>query len=99
MQENSAEVIEIGNTKDHMHVLLSISPNTEIAKLMKQIKGATSYMVNHNTDRNLYWQDGYGVVSVSKSGLKNVKEYVSNQKNHHQENKLIEVLEKVENSP
>jgi putative transposase len=62
--------------------------------LVKEIKGTTSYFTNHKTQGNLYWQDGYGVLSVSKSGLEVVKRYVENQKDHHGlANGIIPVLE------
>ena len=68
---------------DHIHLLLSINPNTNIAILVKEIKGTTSYFINHKTQDILYWQDGYGVMSVSKSRLEVIKRYVENQKKHH----------------
>jgi putative transposase len=91
---HKAKIIAKGNTMDHIHLLLSISPVTNIAVLVKEIKGTTSYFTNHKTRENLYWQDGYGVLSVSKSGLEVVKRYVENQKDHHGlANGIIPVLE------
>jgi putative transposase len=87
-------VIAIGNTMDHMHLLLSICPETNIALLIKEMKGASSYNINHNTEGNLYWQDGYGVLSVSQSGIEIVKRYIENQKQHHASSDIIQVLEK-----
>lgn len=90
-----AHVIAKGNTMDHIHLLLSIHPETAIAVLVKEIKGATSYFVNHNTLGNLYWQDGYGVLTVSKSSISVVNQYVEKQKLHHKENTgIIPILEK-----
>ena len=95
ISSHKACVIAKGNTMDHIHLLLSISPDTNIAVLVKEIKGTTSYFTNHKTQDSLYWQDGYGVLSVSKSGLEIVKRYVENQKNHHVlENGIIPALEK-----
>jgi putative transposase len=96
---HKAYVIAKGNTMDHMHLLLSISPDTNIAVLVKEIKGTTSYFVNHKTQDTLYWQDGYGILSLSKSGLEVVKKYVENQKDHHGlDNGIIPVLEKISTS-
>ena len=95
VRSHKATVIAKGNTMDHMHLLLSISPGTNIAMLMKEIKGTTSYFINHKTEENLYWQDGYGILSVSKSGLDVVRKYIENQKEHHGLNKgVISILEK-----
>lgn len=95
VQGHKALVIAKGNTMDHMHLLLSTSPETNIAALVKEIKGSTSYYINQKTQGNLYWQDGYGVISVNRSGLNVVKRYVENQKEHHTLDKdIIPILEK-----
>jgi len=95
VENHKASIIAKGNTMDHIHLLLSISPEANIAMLVKEIKGTSSYFTNHKTQENLYWQDGYGVLSVSKSGLEVVKRYVENQKEHHgSDNGVISLLEK-----
>lgn len=93
--KHKANTVAIGNTLDHIHLLLSISPETSIAMLIKEIKGSSSFFINHKTKQVLYWQDGYGALSVSKFGLEKVKMYVENQKTHHKVRKdIIEILEK-----
>lgn len=95
VQSNKASILAIGSTMDHVHLLLSISPETNISVLVKEIKGTTSFYINHKTEGNLYWQDGYGALSVSKSGLDVVKKYIKNQKEHHEFKKgIIPILEK-----
>lgn len=95
VSKHKAQMIAWGSTTDHIHILLSISPETCIAMLVKEIKGASSFFINHKTKGNLYWQDGYGVLSVSKSGIETVRQYVEKQKEHHQESySLIQILEK-----
>jgi len=87
--------IAIGNTTNHIHLLLSISPKTNIELFVKEAKGSTSYFVNHHKDCALYWQDGYGAISVSKSGMKYVVDYILHQKEHHSDIfKLVNILEK-----
>lgn len=69
----------------------------KLSELIAEVKGSTSHFINQQSDNTLYWQDGYGALSVSKSGLKFVKRYVVNQKEHHRDNKdLVEILEKIE---
>jgi putative transposase len=91
----NVKLIAGGNTEDHIHLLLSINPNIKIAEVIGEIKGSTSYFINHKTQETLYWQDGFGVLSVSKSGVANVKQYVENQKEHHRKKvSLVPALEK-----
>jgi putative transposase len=94
-EKHCCKILAVGNTENHIHLLISMSPSTNIELFVKEAKGSTSYFINHNTDRTLYWQDGYGAISISKSGLKFVKEYVENQKKHHDTKyNIVEVLEK-----
>jgi hypothetical protein len=45
--------------------------------------GASSYSVNKETSSTLYWQDGYGCLSIGKSSLSRVVTYVLKQKERH----------------
>jgi hypothetical protein len=44
-----------------------------------------------------YWQDGYGIFSVSKSSLESVRAYIRDQKEHHRrmsfKEEFVELLE------
>ncbi|HCT64572.1 MAG TPA: IS200/IS605 family transposase [Lachnospiraceae bacterium] len=91
------DLIAVGNISDHIHLLISINPSIKIAEFMAEIKGMTSHFVNHDLKGTLYWQDGYGVLSISKSGLDFVKKYIENQKEYHNNKKrLVEILERTE---
>jgi len=88
-----ARVIAIGNTIDHIHLLVSIHPDTIISKMLKEMKAASSYYVNHMLGKTLYWQEGYGALTVSKQGYEKVRAYVENQKAHHSQNNIEELYE------
>jgi putative transposase len=92
-ESQKARVIAIGNTIDHIHVLVSIHPDTTISVMMKEMKAAASYYVNHNLGKVFYWQDGYAALSVSKKGLEKVRDYVENQKMHHAQKYIVELFE------
>jgi putative transposase len=89
-----AKAIAIGNTFDHVHLMLMIDPVTNISTLIKEIKGAASFAVNHETNSCLYWQDGFGALSVGKHECDKIKNYVEKQKEHHNINDLMSVFEK-----
>jgi putative transposase len=95
-QKHNSEIIAIGNTNDHIHTLVKISTQTVISEMIREFKGSSSYFINQNRGK-LYWQDGYGVLSVSLSAVDTVKKYVENQKTHHMARKIMKQLETVEN--
>jgi putative transposase len=75
----------IQSVDDHVHVLLLLSKNNTLAKLVEEIKTGSSKWIK--TQGQLYqgfhWQSGYGAFSVSQSNAKAVTEYVRNQEKHH----------------
>ena len=92
------ELIEANGPEDHIHVLLKSPPTLAPSDIAKELKGSSSHFVNHVTlegdrIRSLYWQDGFGVISVSPSAVKSVREYIRRQIEHHRENTLNEDLE------
>jgi putative transposase len=92
-EKHKTKLLALGNTTDHIHVLVSIHPETVISALIQEMKGASSYFLNHNLGKNFYWQEGYGALSVSKSALEIVREYVQNQKIHHAQKTTIQLFE------
>jgi REP element-mobilizing transposase RayT len=78
---------------DHVHCLISLGSDQTIEKVAQLIKGESSFWFNNKsgfkTDR-LEWQDEYFAVSVSESGLENVRAYIDNQVTHHQKKTFAE---------
>jgi REP element-mobilizing transposase RayT len=81
--EMEVEVIAFGGVADHVHLLVRIPAKVSVAQLVKQVKGASSHLVNNRLKTPFKWQGGYGAFSVSHSVLARVREYVLNQENHH----------------
>lgn len=75
----------INCTDDHVHILISLGTEQSVSKVAMLIKGESSYWINKNkfTDTKFEWQDEYYAASLSESSLKNVREYILNQENHH----------------
>ena len=86
----------INGTEDHIHVLLSLTPTILVADVAKNLKGSSSHYINKETDLGeiLYWQDGYGVVTVRESDISRVSKYIMQQKEHHRSGNLLGSLEK-----
>ncbi|MBE0687201.1 MAG: IS200/IS605 family transposase [Anaerolineaceae bacterium] len=74
---------------DHIHLIMEIPPKCSIADIVKGLKGASSFDFS-----DLYWQRGYGVLSISERNLNVAIDYVKNQKDHHANNKTFIKYEK-----
>ncbi|HEY0015371.1 MAG TPA: transposase [Longimicrobium sp.] len=81
-----AEIIAIGGIEDHVHVLLRLPATVAIATLVKQLKGSSSHLANHEVlPRGFKWQGGYSASSVSRRVLPIVRNYVLRQEEHHRD--------------
>ena len=79
---------------DHVHVLIDLPTNLSIEALMQLFKGSSSHWVN---EQNLVagkfgWGRGYGVFSVSESGVAEVANYIAKQEEHHRKRDFTEEL-------
>ncbi|NWJ97859.1 MAG: IS200/IS605 family transposase [Chloroflexi bacterium] len=86
----------IGGIENHIHLAVSIPPKLSIAEFVKNIKGSSTYHLNHNLAHPIGtfgWQYGYGVFSLGGKQLDHAVAYVKNQKTHHQEGSIISMLE------
>jgi REP element-mobilizing transposase RayT len=79
---------------DHVHALIDLPTSLCIEDLMQLFKGSSSHWVN---EQNLVagkfgWGRGYGVFSVSESGVSEVCAYIANQEEHHRKRTFAEEL-------
>jgi len=79
-------LLNINGYKDHLHALVSLSADQNIATIMNLLKGESSYWANRNLllEEKFGWQDEYFAVSVSGAAFGQVYNYISNQETHHQ---------------
>ncbi|HEX8903689.1 MAG TPA: IS200/IS605 family transposase, partial [Longimicrobiaceae bacterium] len=91
------EVIAIGGMEDHVHILVRAPASIAPAELAKQVKGASSFLVNSAARpvQVFRWQGGYGVFSVSRQHVARIRGYVLNQEAHHREGRLASYLEPI----
>ncbi|MBI1801054.1 MAG: IS200/IS605 family transposase [Chloroflexi bacterium] len=83
---------------DHIHILLGLHPTTLLADVVKNIKGASSHYINKQSGLNatLYWQDGYGLLSLRQAEVPRVAAYIKRQKEHHLRGTISTLLERIE---
>jgi len=88
----------VGGIEDHVHMVVSIPPRIAVATFIGQIKGASSHWVNHLSGHSEPFerQDGYGAISFGKRALPQLVDYVLRQREHHNTEQLIPLLERTE---
>ena len=79
---------------DHVHALIDLPTNLCIEDMMQLFKGGSSHWIN---EENLVagkfgWGRGYGVFSVSESGVSEVCAYIAKQEEHHRRRDFAEEL-------
>ncbi len=84
---------------DHIHFLISPGSDQSVSKIVQLIKGESSHWVNKNKllKVKFEWQDEYIAVSVSKSILGKVREYIAIQEEHHRQKSYTEEVEEFRN--
>lgn len=88
----------VGSVADHVHLVASVPPRIALSKLVGQVKGNSSHLVNHEIrpGYRFAWQDEYGVVSLDQRRLPQVVEYVHAQAQHHGRGTVLQHLEETE---
>lgn len=82
----SAEIIEMEIMPDHVHLLVDVDPQFGIHKLIKIIKGKTSFLLrNEFADLSInlptLWTNSYFVSTVGDgASIADIKKYIENQK-------------------
>ena len=95
-EAKACTVHEIGGVEDHVHVALSIPATASVAEVVHDAKGSSSHLVNaEGIGRGLYWQPGYGAMSIRKKDVPAVRRYIQEQKQRHDESRLWADLERL----
>jgi putative transposase len=90
------QLVAANGMSDHAHVLVRVWPSVSVAKLVQELKGATSRMMNVRFEQPtpFRWQEGYGAFSISQRNVPLVAEYVKHQKLRHAEGVVLDALER-----
>ncbi len=92
------DVLRIGGIEDHVHTLLKVPATVAPAALAKQMKGVSAPALRDGVMHcePFHWQQGYGVYSVSRSHVAQVKAYIDNQEEHHRTGDIWPALEETD---
>jgi REP-associated tyrosine transposase len=77
--------LELNGTEDHVHLLAKLRPDRALSDVLRDLKAnATGWMHDlFPVLKDFSWQRGYGAFTVSQSNIKEVRNYISRQKEHH----------------
>lgn len=86
------ELLAIGGTSNHLHLLISLPPTLRLAEAVQKLKANSSRWLTENKIE-FEWQKGYGAFSISPSQLTIVQTYIRNQEQHHAKRNFDEEFE------
>jgi putative transposase len=95
LKKYDSPAIIINSVPDHIHILFYLSKNVALAKVVEELKKGSSKWFKDQSDGdwNFSWQIGYGAFSVSSYKVDVVKNYILNQKSHHEVKSYKEEVE------
>ena len=71
---------------DHLHALIRLQPEQSISKVVQLLKGESAHWANEQKTlpQKLEWAKEHFAVSVSESGVEQIRAYIAKQEEHHQ---------------
>ncbi len=84
--------ILINSVEDHAHILFDLGRTLSVAKAVEDVKKSSSKWIKTQSEAfvGFAWQAGYGAFAVSESNVEAVRQYITNQKEHHRKKSFQE---------
>jgi putative transposase len=100
VREWGGTAVAIGGTADHVHMLLQLGADQNVADCLRVAKTNSSRWLHEKWPerRSFAWQRGYGAFTVSASNADTVLRYIAGQEEHHRkisyEDEFLSLLRK-----
>lgn len=93
--QNSIVLESINAHEDHVHSLISLGKQQNLATTLQYIKGESSFWINTQKilPYTFSWQDEYFALSISHSQVGRIREYINNQDELHKKMSWEEEVE------
>ena len=74
--------------KDHIHLLLNITPAFSISSIVNRLKAISTnrvwkrhanFLKKHFWKENIFWSNGYFVCSIGEANPETIRKYIENQ--------------------
>lgn len=85
ISQKKSKAYIINGVKNHVHILLSLSPEVALSDLVRHIKCNSSKWIKQSELFPIFdgWSHEYGAFSLSASHTDAVYKYIENQQQHH----------------
>jgi putative transposase len=83
VRQLDCECFRVGGVADHVHIALRLASTRTSAKVVSDIKTASSVWMKDRGVARFAWQRGYGLFSVGPADLGALVRYIAEQKAHH----------------
>jgi REP element-mobilizing transposase RayT len=85
LQNLNCHPVLINSVEDHIHLLFELARTVSVSQAVEDVKKSSSKWIKEQGAefRTFAWQAGYGVFAVSESNVETVREYITNQREHH----------------
>ncbi len=87
-RRHGTRVIELGIVRNHVHLVIELSPRIDIPRLVQGLKGASARIANRDgvmPRARLRWANGYDLRSLGTRDLSRAIRYVRTQAERHPE--------------
>lgn len=87
-KKHNVDIWYLESDKDHIHYMIEVEPNTNLANFVKTLKSYTTYRIWKKYPNYLrkcfwkertFWSDGYFIASIGEVSSDTLKEYIENQ--------------------
>lgn len=86
--DNNFEILEVNISEDHIHLLISCSPQHYIPNMIKALKGVSARLLMKKHGQYLksklyrghLWNPSYFITTVSENTEEQIREYIQKQK-------------------
>jgi putative transposase len=98
-EELRVYVYAVNGMSDHVHLACSLPTSLSVAAFIKTIKGGSAHFINHLPRSQpglrpiLYWQPGFGGLTLTARDLPRLTHYIDGQKQHHADGSTLSTLE------
>jgi putative transposase len=95
-QDVGGRVYQVGGVEDHVHILATIPRTMAIATFVRVLKSGSCGIVRAKFGAEAFrWQAGYGILSLNPHRLDGIRDYVRNQKRHHDSGEVWPLYERI----
>lgn len=90
IKNKGQKLLAINGMPDHIQILIEVKPISCLSDLVREVKkSSTEYIIENKFSKfKFQWQEGFGAFSYNHSQIKNVINYILNQKEHHKKKKF-----------